>query len=78
MIRLKRTLRKPKSRPEEAAGGGRRHLRLVVSESGEAPEEDAPEQVEAAARRPGAPETAYEDPHSFVRTYVDPRNIYLA
>lgn len=78
MIRLKRTLGRPGSRPGEALGAGRRHLRLVVPEPGEAPEEGAPEQAEAEATRSSAPNSAYEDPHSFVRTCVDPRNIYLA
>ncbi len=77
MIRLRRTLRRQRNGSREATGGGEPHLRLVVPERGET-EEVAPEQTESPARRTRAPKTADDDSHSWVRTYVDPRNIYLA
>ena len=78
MIRFKRALRRPDSDPGEAEGPENRHLRLVVPRAGEACEDAPPEPAEAVAPRSSAPKSAYEDPHAFVRTYVDPRNIYLA
>ena len=79
MIRLKRTGMRSESGPRGAQRGDRPHLRLVTP-APEASEETPPEAKEEAGGRPTrrASSPAHEDPHAYVRTWVDPRNIYLA
>lgn len=78
MIRLERTGTRSEAGPRGPQRGDWPLLRLVTP----APEAslEAPPGAEEEGGRPTprVSSAGYEDPHAFVRTWDDPRNIYLA
>ena len=78
MIRIKRTGRRPEFPPEGAANEGGACLRLVSPKPEAADQADGEETESASGHARRASPAIVEDAHSWIRTYVDPRNIYLA